>query len=118
MGKINKPESEWVQEFPAEIMVCDSSGIIREMNAEAELLFDSNGGRALLGSDVLECHPDAARKKLQNMMEAQTANAYFNTEDGEKRFFYQAPWYQNGRYGGFVEISFEMPEEIPHFLRG
>jgi hypothetical protein len=51
------------------------------------------------------------------MLENQTANAYFNTENGEKRFFFQSPWYQDGRYAGFVEISFHVPEIIPHFIR-
>jgi transcriptional regulator with PAS, ATPase and Fis domain len=118
MGKMNKPKYEWVKEFPAEVMVCDSDGIICEMNTEAEMLFDMDGGRELLGSNVLDCHPDAARNKLQHMMSAQTANSYFNTENGKKRFFHQTPWYQNGHYAGFVEISFEVPVSIPHFLRG
>jgi hypothetical protein len=118
MGMIKKPEHDWVKELPAEVMVCDSRGIILEMNIEAEALFATDGGLDLLGTDVLECHPDAARNKLQRMMEAQTPNAYFNTENGQKRFFYQTPWYQNGHYAGFTEISFEVPEEIPHFLRG
>jgi len=48
----------------------------------------------------------------------QYREAFFNTEDGEKRFFFQAPWYREGQYAGFVEISFEVPEEIPLFHRG
>jgi len=31
---------------------------------------------------------------------------------------YQAPWYQGGEYGGFIEISFVIPLEMPHFDRG
>ena len=110
--------SDWVNELPAEIMVCDTHGIIREMNAEAGALFEADGGRSLLGSDVLECHPEPARSKLERMLEKRTANAYFNTEAGRKRFFFQAPWLLDGQYAGFVEISFEVPDEIPHFVRG
>jgi transcriptional regulator with PAS, ATPase and Fis domain len=109
---------EWIKELPAEIMVCDTHGIIREMNAEAGALFEADGGRNLLGSDVLACHPDSARGKLEHMMEKETANTYFNTGNGRKRFFFQAPWFLNRQYAGFVEISFEVPEEIPHFVRG
>jgi transcriptional regulator with PAS, ATPase and Fis domain len=107
----------WVKEFPAEIMVCDSGGIILEMNNQAEALFVEDGGRDLLGTNVLACHPQPALGKLEGLLDKRTANFYFNTEKGEKRFFFQSPWYQDGKYTGFVEISFGVPEEIPHFTR-
>jgi len=107
----------WVKELPGEIMVCDADGIILEMNTQAEALFAEDGGRGLLGSDVLACHVDPERGKLEDMLEKQTTNCYFNTEKSEKRFFYQSPWYKENRYAGFVEISFAVPEKIPHFIR-
>ena len=107
----------WVKELPAEIMVCDSGGIILEMNAQAGVLFAEDGGRDLLGANVLDCHPDPERGKLEGMLKKQTANSYFNTENGEKRFFFQSPWYKEGCYAGFVEISFGVPQDIPHFIR-
>jgi transcriptional regulator with PAS, ATPase and Fis domain len=110
-------EHAWVKELPAEVIVCDTSGTILEMNAEAESLFEEDGGRGLLGKNVLDCHPGPSRGKLEGMIEKRTANAYFNTEDGEKRLFFQSPWYKEGHYAGFVEISFGVPEEIPHFIR-
>ena len=110
-------EHAWVEELPAEVMVCDTNGTILEMNNEAEVLFEDDGGRGLLGANVLACHPEPSRSKLEGMLEKQTTNSYFNTENGEKRFFFQSPWYKEGRYAGFVEISFEVPENIPHFIR-
>jgi transcriptional regulator with PAS, ATPase and Fis domain len=108
----------WVKELPAEVMVCDAEGIILEMNNEAGLLFEKDGGLSLLGLNVLDCHPEPSRTKLEEIMEKQITNAYTSTENGEKRFFYQAPWYQDGKNAGFVEISFEVPDHIPHFVRG
>jgi hypothetical protein len=110
-------EHAWVKELLAEVMVCDTTGTILEMNAEAEALFDDDGGRGLLGLNVLTCHPEPSRSKLERMLAKPVVNAYFNTENGEKRFFFQSPWYQNGQYAGFVEFSFEVPENIPHFIR-
>ena len=107
----------WVKEFPAAITVCDTDGIILEMNDKSAKTFEKDGGRALIGKNMLDCHPDPSLGKLKLMLEHQTANAYFNTEDGEKRFFFQSPWYREGRYAGFVEISFTVPDTIPHFIR-
>jgi hypothetical protein len=36
---------------------------------------------------------------------------------GIKKMIYQAPWYQGGRVGGLVEIAFELPAAVPHFIR-
>jgi PAS domain-containing protein len=108
---------DWDWELPAEVIICDPDGLILEMNKAAEKLFAADGGSALLGANVLDCHPDPSFGKLEQMLEKQIPNAYFNTENGEKRFFFQSPWYQDGRFAGFVEISFEVPEIIPHFIR-
>ena len=110
-------EGSWVKELPAEVMVCDPVGIILAMNDHAEVLFSDDGGSTLLGKNVLDCHPDPAFTKLEGMLKTRSTNCYFNTEHGEKRFFFQSPWYQEGRYSGFVEISFMVPENIPHFIR-
>ena len=110
-------QGKWVQELPAEIMVCDREGVILEMNLQAGKLFAADGGRSLLGSNVLACHPEPSKGKLEKMLARQVPNAYFNTEDGERRFFFQSPWSEDGAYAGFVEISFQVPEEIPHFIR-
>jgi hypothetical protein len=112
------PENTWVKELPIEVMVCDTQGTILEMNAGAETLFEKDGGLGLLGTNVLDCHPEPSRTKLAGMMDRQLTNTYFFTEKGEKRFVFQAPWYNDGQYAGFVEISFEVPDEIPHFVRG
>lgn len=110
--------SDWVKEFPAEMMVCDTEGTILEMNNEAEDLFADDGGRGLLNTNVLDCHPEPYRSKFEHMMDKQITNVLFSTANGEKRFFFQAPWFQDGQYAGFVEISFPAPDEIPHFVRG
>jgi len=107
----------WVKELPAEIIVCDAAGLLIEMNEAAEELFASDGGRGLLGSDVLDCHSGADRSKLERMIKEGRSNAYINEESGSLTFFFQSPWYRDGRYAGFVEISFQVPGEIPHYLR-
>lgn len=110
-------QGDWVREFPAEIMRCDPHGIVLEMNKQAESLFAADGGEKLLGSSLLDCHPQPALQKLVSMLAHPSSNSYFSTEQGVKRFFHQCPWYLAGTFAGLVEISFEVPETIPNFIR-
>ena len=95
----------WINEFPAAVTVCDPDGTILEMNAKAEKTFDKDGGCALIGKNVLDCHPDPARGKLERLLEAHERNVYTIEKNGIKKLIYQSPWFQNGQYAGFVEIS-------------
>jgi hypothetical protein len=108
--------ASWVEELPAEVTVCDKAGTLIEMNSCAAELFKEDGGRGLIGSDALACHPEPSRSKFAGMLVKPSQNAYLNTEKGEKRFFFQSPWNLKGRFAGFVEISFEVPETIPHIV--
>lgn len=111
-------ESKWAKELPAEITVCDENGIIVEMNDDSIKLFEQDGGLELIDTDLLRCHPEESRIKLEDMLQKFYSNSYFTTEKGEKRFFHQSPWFINGKFSGYVEISFQVENEIPHFIRG
>lgn len=108
----------WIDEFPGSITVCDPQGIILEMNDCAARMFADDGGRNLIGSNVLECHPETARAKLKRMLESGQRNVYTIQKHGIKKLIYQSPWYQDGQYAGFVEMALEIPAEMPHFMRG
>ena len=107
----------WVREFPAAITVCDEEGIILEMNDKAAKSFESQGGRGLIGSNVLDCHPDSARPKTERLLAAKEKNVYTIEKNGIKKLIYQSPWYKDSQYAGFVELSLEIPFEMPHFVR-
>jgi transcriptional regulator with PAS, ATPase and Fis domain len=107
----------WVNEFPAEITVSDDKGQIIEMNSGSAKTFEKEGGKGLIGTNVLDCHPEPARSKLRDIMDNRRTNVYTIEKAGVKKLVYQAPWYKDGRYSGVVEISFEVPFELPHFVR-
>ncbi len=107
----------WSDEFPGGITVCDPQGIIVYMNARSAQTFASDGGMALLGSNLLDCHPGPARRKLEEMLVSRQKNVYTIEKNGVKKLIYQSPWYENGEYCGFVEMSLEIPFDMPHFLR-
>ena len=107
----------WLAEFPGAVTVCDEHGIIIEMNDKAAATFAADGGRALIGSDVRSCHPDTARAKLDALFENRRANVYTIRKQGVRKLIYQSPWYREGRFAGIVELSLEIPAEIPEFDR-
>lgn len=104
----------WVKEFPVKIEVCDREGILIEMNDKAAA---SEGNPALLGSNILDCHPEPARNKLVDILRNKRTNIYTIEKQGVKKLIYQGPWYQDGQYAGIVELSIEIPWEMPHFVR-
>ncbi len=111
-------EHEWIQEFPAAITVCDAEGIILEMNDKAAKTFAVDGGRKLIGSNMLDCHPEPARTKTERLLSSRERNVYTIEKNGVKKMIYQSPWYKNGEFAGFVELSFEIPfGDLPHFVR-
>jgi transcriptional regulator with PAS, ATPase and Fis domain len=107
----------WVKEFPGAITVCDSGGIIIELNDKAIENFREQGGEKLIGTNLLDCHPEPARTKLKELMEKRQINIYTIEKNGVKKLIHQAPWYIGGKYRGFVELSLEIPHDIPHFIR-
>ena len=110
-------ENEWINEFPANITVCDADGILLALNDRAASTYEKDGGRALIGKNMLDCHPDAARGKTERLLAAREKNVYTIEKNGLRKLIYQSPWYRDGKYAGFVELSLEIPAEIPHFVR-
>lgn len=107
----------WIREFPGAVTVCDAAGTILEMNEKAIASFAADGGAALLGSNVLDCHPEPSRTQLAGMLAAPARNAYTIEKHGVHKLIYQSPWYADGEYRGFVELSLEIPKTLPHFVR-
>ena len=107
----------WVEEFSGSVIVCDPEGVILEMSEKAVTVFQKRGGKELLGSNLLDCHPEPARSKLKQQMEQQRTNIYTIERKGVKKLIYQAPWHVNNEYRGFVEIVIEIPASMPHFIR-
>ncbi len=111
-------EPAWVQTLGAAVTVCDAQGIILGMNEASARVFEREGGEALVGKSVFSCHPEPARSKLSAMLEQGERNIYTIEKQGKQKMILQLPWYDQGRFGGMVEISVELPASIPHFVRG
>ena len=110
-------ENAWIKEFPAAITVCDAQGILLDMNDKAAKAYEKDGGRTLIGKNMLDCHPEQARGKTEHLLAAHEKNVYTIEKNGIKKLIYQSPWFKDGKYAGFVELSLEIPFEMPHFIR-
>jgi hypothetical protein len=107
----------WVNEFHGSITVCDLNGIIVEMNDAAAESFKKEGGYALIGKNVLDCHPEPSRIKLKSLLETHEKNIYFTEKHGVKKLIYQAPWYEDGKPQGIIELSVVIPQDTPTLKR-
>ncbi|HEY3389510.1 MAG TPA: hypothetical protein VGK38_08075 [Prolixibacteraceae bacterium] len=108
----------WSEEFDGAITICDREGIITYMNDTSRKVFMKNGGADLMGTNLLDCHPEPSRSKLVEMLKTPSTNTYTIEKAGIKKIIHQSPLYENGVFSGLVELSFELPYSMPHFVRG
>ncbi|OHD15980.1 MAG: diguanylate cyclase [Spirochaetes bacterium GWD1_27_9] len=107
----------WHKQINASISVCDKNGVILELNDKAIEMFKKYGGADLIGKNLIDCHPEPSKTKVKSMLLEQTENCYTTEKNGIKKMVVQKPFYQNGEYAGFVEMVFEIPFDMPHFVR-
>jgi hypothetical protein len=110
-------EHRWADEFAGAIMVCDERGVIVDMNDKAADTYQADGGRALIGADLRACHPEGARAKVDALFAERKPNVYTIRKNGVRKLIYQSPWYRGGRFAGIVELSVQIPDDVPEFIR-
>ena len=109
--------NDWATEFPGAVTVCDGDFTIIYMNDKAAKSFEGQGGKSLLGSDLMACHKERSKQIMRNILASGVPNAYTIEKKGVKKFIYQAPWKKDGKIAGLVELSMEIPFDLPHFVR-
>ena len=107
----------WVEELPVAVTVTDETGTIIVMNARSRETFAADGGGALIGKNVFDCHPEPARAETLALYQRRQPNHYTIRKGGKKKIIHHLPCYREGRFAGFVEISIPIPDELPHFDR-
>jgi len=107
----------WTDGFLGAITVCDREGIVVYMNDRSKMQFAKTVEGELLGKSLIDCHPDPARSKLKQMLAEPSPNSYTIEKNGIRKMIHQTPWMEGGEFEGVVEISFEIPMEMPHFVR-
>jgi len=108
---------DWATEFPGAVTVAGKDGTILYMNDKAAKTFEREGGRSLIGTDLMACHNENSRGIIRRIMDEEKPNVYTIEKKGIKKLIFQAPWYESGELAGLVELSLEIPFELPHFKR-
>jgi transcriptional regulator with PAS, ATPase and Fis domain len=109
---------DYFSEIPVAVTVCDQNGIILYMNKKSALTFQTDGGAALIGKNLFDCHPGQSKEKVAALLKSQKTNSYTIEKNGVHKMIQQTPWFENGEFKGLIEFSFEIPADMPHFLRG
>lgn len=106
----------WAEEVACAITVCDSEGVIRYMNEKARATFAKHGD--LIGRSLFDCHNERSRETIRRLLVLGGTNAYTIEKQGVHKMIYQTAWKESGEIRGLVEISMELPDELPHYIRG
>ncbi|MDX9847742.1 MAG: PAS domain-containing protein [Tenuifilaceae bacterium] len=108
---------EWATSLNCAITVCNLNGDIIYMNQKAQRTFEKWGGKELVGKNLFQCHNQRSIEIIRRLMIKNESNAYTIEKNGVKKLIYQTPWHQEGEVAGLVELSIELPLELPHFVR-
>lgn len=108
----------WLNGVDVAVTVCDCDGVILFMNGKSTTVFAADGGKDLLGKNLMACHPEPARRKIRRLIQTGEANSYTIKKNGVKKLIHQAPWHRDGKVAGLVEFSIVIPAVMPHFVRG
>lgn len=109
--------ADWTKEFNTAITICNTEGKIIEMNEKAAEIFREDGGYQLIGKNLFECHSEQSNKIIKEMISKRKSNVYTIEKNGTKKLIYQAPWFESGEFKGLVELSIEIPFDMPHHIR-
>lgn len=108
---------KWIDNLDGNVIVSDENGIITYMNEAAIRNYEKDGGASLIGRNLMNCHGAASRQKIREIITTHQKNVYTIEKRGKKKIIYQTPWMDGEEFKGIVELSLEIPFEMPHYDR-
>ncbi len=110
-------KNNWHEVIPVAFTVSDADGKICYMNNKSRATFEKSGGGELIGKELAGCHTEASNERIEEIIRSGKPNCYTIDKNGVKKMIYQVPMFDGGKYIGIAELSLELPDEIPHFIR-
>ena len=108
---------DFIEKLDVSVIVSDADGTLSYMNEKAIAQFAKDGGAALIGKKLSDCHSERSNRIIEEMISNRTNNIYTIEKKGKKKLIFQTPWISEGEFKGLVELSIEIPFEMPHFVR-
>lgn len=107
----------WTENFDGAITVCDENFIITYMNKKSKKTFETVETGSLIGKNLFDYHNENSKMIIRRIKDTKTPNIYTIEKNGVKKLIYQTPVYDNNEFKGLVELSLEIPFDMPHFKR-
>jgi DUF438 domain-containing protein len=107
----------WADRLGAAITIADRDLVVVYMNDGAAAVFEKWGGRGLVGRSLAGCHTGRSVEIMRRILETGEPHTYTIEKGGAKKLVHQAVWEKDGAAAGLVEMSFEIPREMEHFVR-
>ena len=116
---MSQDNADWTGFFDAAITVCDRDGAVIYMNEQSKRTFAADGGGKLLGRNLRACHEPESWGTIRRLIDRGESRTYTIEKQGKRKLIHQAPWRRqaDGPCDGLVEISIELPAEMPHQRR-
>jgi transcriptional regulator with PAS, ATPase and Fis domain len=108
---------DYLENFEGAVTISDLEGTIIYLNEKAISTFKNDGGRDLIGKNLKDCHGEKSNEIIRQILATKKKNVYTIEKKGRKKLIFQAPWYKGSEISGLVELSLEIPFEMPHFNR-
>ena len=108
---------DFIEKLDGAVIVTDKEGKLCYMNEKALRQYEKDGGAALIGRNLSACHSERSNQIIEVMIRDRKNNVYTIEKKGKKKLIFQAPWISEGEFMGLVELSLEIPFEMPHFVR-
>ncbi|MGP1515197.1 MAG: PAS domain-containing protein [Bacteroidales bacterium] len=100
------------------ITVTDDKGVFIDMNTHSKKVNLKDITKTVVGRDIKHCHNEKSNQIIKHIVDSKTPNVYTITKKGQKKLIYQTPWFkEDGNFGGLVELSLVIPENMPHYNR-
>lgn len=108
--------SHWADEVNYAVTIADKDCKIIYMNRISRETFCKDG-ESLIGRNLMDCHPEHARKIIRRLLEEGGSNTYTITKRGVNKLIFQSAWKLDGKIAGLVETSMVLPPDMKHFNR-
>ena len=116
----NVPASlpDWAYGMNCAVTVADADCNIIYMNERSRQTFAARGGADLIGHNLMDYHNERSRAIIRDLLATGGTNCYTIEKGGLRKLIYQTAWRDSGgAVAGLVEISMELPAQLPHYIR-